>query len=179
MIASVTLTPDRDQAQQFLDLLESGGEFHFQYAPEAAGSNVKAGYIRGTLDDVWSRLVKLNDAGAAIWVQINAGTGRKDSEIERVRAYFVDIDEGDGAALLDPVAEADPIVESSPGKFHGYWLAGNVPLDQFKPRQQALADRFQGDPTVCNLGRVMRLPGFLHQKGEPFMSRILRTKKGI
>lgn len=179
MIASAAVIPDREEANLFLDLLEPEGLFHFQFAPEAEGSTARPGHVHGTLDEVWHRLAELNAAGAAIWVQINAGRGRKDSEIDRVRAYFVDIDEGDGADLLDPAADADLIVESSPGKYHGYWLSGEVPLDQFKLRQQMLADRFRGDPKVCNLGRVMRLPGFVHHKGAPFMCRVLRTKKGI
>lgn len=52
-------------------------------------------------------------------------------------------------------------------------LAGDrLPLDAFKPAQRALAGKFQGDTSVCDLPRVMRLPGFVHRKGEPFVTRI-------
>jgi putative DNA primase/helicase len=66
------------------------------------------------------------------------------------------------------------VIESSPGKWHAYWLVSDSPLEQFKPLQQALAQRFNGDKAVCDLPRVMRLPGFLHQKGEPVLTRIHR-----
>lgn len=46
-------------------------------------------------------------------------------------------------------------------------------LAQFGPAQKALAEKFGGDPSVHDLPRVMRLPGFLHRKGEPFCSRIV------
>jgi AAA domain len=45
-----------------------------------------------------------------------------------------------------------------------------VPLDQFELLQIALADRFNGDTGVHDLPRVLRLPGFIHRKGEPFLS---------
>lgn len=172
-------TPDRAEAQRFLDLLEPNGDFWFQFAPEAPGATARAGHLHGTLEQHWNTLCQLNLTGAAIWVQINAGRGRKDLDITSVRAYFVDIDKGDGASLLSPDSATDILVESSPGKYHGYWLAGQVPLDDFKARQHALADRFGGDRTVCNLGRVMRLPGFVHQKGDPFVTRIIKVSKEL
>ncbi|VUZ29066.1 DNA primase family protein [Acetobacterium wieringae] len=40
---------------------------------------------------------------------------------------------------------------------------------QFRPIQKALAAVFQGDPVISNLSRVMRLPGFFHNKQEPVL----------
>ena len=51
------------------------------------------------------------------------------------------------------------------------------PLDEFKERQVLLAEMFDGDPKVCDLPRVMRLPGFLHQKGEPFLSVLMKPEE--
>src|SRR5215472_5611955 len=50
-----------------------------------------------------------------------------------------------------------------------------MPLKVFEPLQKALADRFNGDPAVCDLSRVMRLPGFVHrkEKDKPFLSHIV------
>jgi hypothetical protein len=39
--------------------------------------------------------------------------------------------------------------------------------------QKDLAARFSGDPKVCDLPRVMRLPGFYHRKAAPFLTRII------
>lgn len=171
--------PDLDTARQFLDLLEPFGEFWFQLVPERSGAQVRPTCRFGGLLDLADELCRLNAAGAAVFVQINAGRTRKDADVERVRAYFVDLDGTDATELLSPDSATDILIESSPGKFHGYWLAGEVPLTKFKSRQHALAQRFGGDRSVCNLARVMRVPGFFHQKGQPFMTRIHRIREGL
>jgi hypothetical protein len=175
------LTPDLNEAQQFLDFLERGGKFWFQVAEEPKPKDRKAiaKVLHGTLADVGDQLVKLNQNGYAVWVQINAGTGRKNEDVDRIRAYFVDQDNGHTELLLESAVPADAIVESSPGKFHGYWRTHDAPLDQFSGRMRALAEKFEGDYSICNLGRVMRLPGFFHLKGEPCMSRIVTIRKGL
>jgi hypothetical protein len=40
--------------------------------------------------------------------------------------------------------------------------------------QQALARACGSDSSVCDLPRVLRLPGFLHRKGEPFTVRLVK-----
>jgi len=40
-----------------------------------------------------------------------------------------------------------------------------------------LAERFAGDPLVSDLPRVMRLPGFYHQKNEPFLTHIVHINE--
>lgn len=113
-----------------------------------------------------SSLVKLNNQGYGIFFTVNEtdGQGRKAENIIRVRALFVDLDGAPVDPVLDASLEPHIIVESSPGKYHAYWLLRNVPLDNFKPLQQALARRFNGDPSVADLPRLMRVPGFFHQK---------------
>ena len=59
-----------------------------------------------------------------------------------------------------------------PDRWHAYWLTRNLPLTDFKTVQQQLAQKFAADPKVSDLPRVMRLPGFWHQKGTPFQTRI-------
>ena len=49
----------------------------------------------------------------------------------------------------------------------------DVPLVGFSELQKALAAEFSGDPKVHDLPRVMRLPGFLHRKGQPFQCRVV------
>jgi len=174
------LTPDLKEATRFMNTLEPGGHFWFQTAtepkPKAGGS---AKVLHGTLDDVATELVRLNQSGSAVWVQINAGTGRSNANVDRIRAYFVDLDKVPGDALFASAHPTDMIVESSPGKYHGYWLTKDAPLDQFKPRMLALADKFGGDTSICHLARVMRLPGFFHLKNDPFMTRIVKVRKGL
>jgi hypothetical protein len=46
-------------------------------------------------------------------------------------------------------------------------------LADFKSCQKALAAKFNGDPAVCDLARVMRVPGFWHLKADPFQTRLV------
>src|SRR4029077_10286389 len=130
--------------------------------------------IHGSLDEHRGTLRRLNSRGCGIFVTVNQTdlTGRKTTNIEKVRALFLDLD---GAPLEAVLLHATPhiITESSPGKFHPYYRVRDVELHQFTAAQKALIARFGGDPSVHDLPRVMRLPGFLHQKGEPFVSRIV------
>jgi primase-like protein len=47
-----------------------------------------------------------------------------------------------------------------------------MPLENFTPVQEQLAEIFDSDPKVKALAGVMRLPGFFHRKGEPFLIRM-------
>lgn len=160
---------DPTLAQRFLDLLERGGVFTFQTFDDTSRKSRKlAKILHGTLADHVSELVRLNKQGAGVFVTVNAtdGTGRTEANIVAVRAVFVDLD----GSPLGPITAADPhpscVIATSPGRFHAYWLT-SMPLDRFRPTQEALAARFAADPSVVDLPRVMRLPGFLHRKGEP------------
>ncbi|PKM60684.1 MAG: hypothetical protein CVU99_06840 [Firmicutes bacterium HGW-Firmicutes-4] len=42
-------------------------------------------------------------------------------------------------------------------------------LGQFSQLQKGLAAVFKGDPVISNRSRVMRLPGFYHNKKEPVL----------
>lgn len=118
-------------------------------------------------------LEKLNDLGAGIYLTINEtdGKGRKKENINRIRAIFGDFD----GVPLPQTWENDPslIVETSQGKYHVYWLTDDTPMEGFTQLQKAIAFKFKSDPVVHDLPRIMRVPGFWHKKGEPFMTRII------
>lgn len=178
---SAELKRDLNMAARFLDMLEPNGEFWFQTAtePKAKGSKGSARVLNGTLDKCGPALIELNQSGSAVWVQINAGTGRRNADVDRIRAYFVDLDTVPGDALFASAVPADCIVESSPGKFHGYWTTSGAPLDSFGDRMHSIASKFGGDQSICHLARVMRLPGFYHLKNSPFMARIVNIRGGL
>lgn len=119
------------------------------------------------------RLEELNAQGAGVYMCINEtnGKSRKATDVIRVRAVFADFD----GAPIDPVWQFEPsmVIESSPGKYHAYWLSSDVPLDGFKQIQECIALKFGSDPKVKDLPRVMRVPGFEHRKSTPFLSKII------
>ena len=130
--------------------------------------------LTGTPDDTFNALDELNQSGYDIFVTINETDGKdiKGANITRVRAIFADFD-GSPLSNLDRIPlKPSFTVNTSPDKHHAYWLIDDCPLDQFKPMQQKLAQILDSDPAVCDLGRIMRVPGFYHLKGDPFMVTI-------
>lgn len=122
-------------------------------------------------------LPALNDRGAGIFLMVNEGDGqgRSNENVIRVRAYFADFDGADVPGTW-PLAPSI-LVESSPGKFHAYWLLSEAPElnnQEFNRQQEALALAVGSRPNDCKgLSRVMRLPGFTHHKNGAVPSRLL------
>ncbi len=172
--------PDLDEARRFLNALAGNEVVTFQTFDDTPDRKdlTRARIMHGPLDQHAPELARLNLAGAGVFVTVNRtdGRGRKFENITGIRAVFVDQD----GSPLKPVEQAaimpHLVVESSPGKYHAYWPVKDCGLSQFGPLQKSLAQRFDGDPKVCDLPRVMRLPGFYHCKGEPFQTRILSIR---
>jgi len=164
-----------NSAEIFLYVL--GGEYHtFQVFSDKKGDKPHISkVISGTLKEVQSQLFGLNKLGVGIYVTINKtdGRGRKTENITKVRALFADLDGSPLAPVLKAKPEPHMIIESSKGKYHAYWLVDDCPLDKFSMYQKAIARKFKSDPKVCDLPRVMRLPGFYHCKGNPYPTTIM------
>lgn len=171
-------------AEKFLNLFGVQKPQTFQAFSERnkkSGNKDPAKIFHGTFAEHKDELVALNHEGYAICILINKGNqlGRKGTDIKAIRAIFVDLD----GAPPDPVKNAKikvhAAVESSPDRFHGYWLVKGCLLKDFKNIQKAIAAKYDGDPVVCDLPRVMRLPGFIHWKGKPFTSKLLACKPSL
>lgn len=168
---------DPEQARRFLHLLDPEATFFtfqtFDDGPDKRKSLARI--MHGSLKSVGPDLSAMQKQGAGAFVTINEtdGNGRQIHNVKRVRAVFVDLD----GAPLKPVLEAGLaphiVCESSPGRYHCYWLVRDCALDQFEPIQRALARKFNSDPSVHDLPRVMRLPGFIHMKKTPALSVVL------
>lgn len=185
-MSSVTLAPDFEATAAFLKLLDPVGVFTFQtFDDNKVRKNLSlARVFHGTLEQHFTALNRLQGEGAGTFVMVNRGDGvvreghktcRATANVLAVRALFADLD----GSPLEPVLEAlhpDIVVESSPSRWHAYWLTNDCPPEDFKRRQQQIAAKFCGDPKVNDLPRVMRLPGFLHQKGEPFLTVVVHPE---
>jgi hypothetical protein len=171
------LETDIETAARFLAALTGDAEHTFQTYDDDKKRKHKPlnRILYGSLRRHSVALSMLNLKGAAVAVLINRGDqmGRASDNVRAARALWVDLD----GAPIEPVLEGPIrpriVVESSPGKWHAYWPLVDLPLDQFSKAQHALADRFGGDHSVAERSRVMRLPGFWHNKGAPFQSRLL------
>ena len=143
---------------------------------------------RGTLEQVWVEACQWNAANYGIFATVNemdgagydaggrpvAGAhGDTLEHVKAIRAHVVDLDNLNAMASLQHATAHDPApwfaVQTSPGKAHVYWpvLLGTV--DDYRPLQRKLRQWFDGDKAVIDATRVLRVPGFLHQKGEPHL----------
>ena len=146
---------DLDAARKFLRWLDRDArEFTFQTWPDGTDDKRLVRLLHGTFEEHADELVALNGRGAAVAVTMNETDlkGTRRENITRVRALVLDLD----GAPLDPVRkcrlEPHRIVETSPGRFHVYWLiegGSGVVLNEFEDIQRAIAKRFDGDPAVA------------------------------
>ncbi len=120
---------------------------------------------------------KMNAKGSNVHISINpAGPyasecktrALKDADIVAATATFLDADEPGIADNLPDKALARPDFGVVTGlqphaRAHFYWLL-QTPIsdfDRWRWFQKQLAQRYGTDPAVCNISRVMRLPGFV------------------
>jgi hypothetical protein len=177
------LIPDLAMAEAFLSRLAPEGEITFQTFDDDKNrkNHGLAKVFHGTLAQFSTDLSKLQTSGAGVFVMVNRGDGithegkktcRTTANVKEIRALFADLD----GAPLEPVLntlQPDIVVESSQARFHAYWQTRDCPLGEFSQLQKQIAEKFGSDPSVNDLPRVMRLPGFWHLKNEPFMTRII------
>jgi archaellum biogenesis ATPase FlaH len=166
-----TRTPTPDHAMFFAFARALTGveapTLTFQTFAEREGS-WGAGVLHGTPADCFDALARANAAGAGVFFCVNEIDGTKEQRraenIVALRALFAD----DDADCVDPGTVQPPpslVVSTSPGKRHVYWLLKpDEALADFTPAQKAIAAKLGTDPAVCDLSRVLRVPGFLHQK---------------
>ena len=166
---------DLKQARAFLDALASQDKtddtFCFQtFDDNADRKDFKlAGVRMGTLDMHRRWLNKQQKKGAGAFVAINKveGDKRSNDNVKDIRAAFVDAD--DCEIDWEALELAPSIVVQSKAGLHVYWLLKRgQPLERFWDVQSALAHTLGTDPKVKDLARVMRIPGYTHQKAEPF-----------
>lgn len=128
----------------------------------------------GTLAQVWSTLVEYNNRGYGIFANINAfaatATDHTLADVWYVRTHVVDLDNMLTSAMNYSRATAfNPLpafaVVTSPGKSHVYWpvqpYQGN---ERSTTLQRKLRQLFDGDKSVIDPTRVLRVPGFYHLK---------------
>lgn len=119
----------------------------------------KALLLRGSLRSLHNALESRNEAGAGVFIQVNAASGTKDKDVTGVRALFVDNDVGPLPTPRGPWPVAPSMLVHSGHGDHAYWLVDGRVKD-FKAQQSALAAAMATDPSICNPSRVMRVPGF-------------------
>lgn len=147
----------------------------------------------GTLAEYERWAKSRNRAGFGIYATVNGtdGKGRKIENISELRSWYTDIDglptdEQKHAKVYDLLSAPLPpsaIVKTKHG-LHCYWYAeaGQSFLnDRFRRTVKGIARFFGGDEGVCDNSRVLRLPGYLHQKdpSDPYLVETIWLDEGL
>lgn len=144
---------------------------------------------RGTLPAMWQEACNWSAAGYGVFVTYNemdgsgyepngqpikGESGDKLHNVRTIRAHCVDLDNLNAMSNLQRAAAFNPApsfaVQTSPGKAHVYWVVQPYQnIENYKLIQRKLCQFFDGDKAVIDATRVLRVPGFLHQKGAPHL----------
>ena len=171
----------KQDAERFLELLTEGEPCTFQtFDDTKAKRRTLNKILHGNLDSHYRQLESLNQSCAGVFVMANAGDGRgrKKENVLHVRTVFVDLDGSPIKPVLKAPLPPHIVIETSPERYHAYWLVDDIHKQEFRSVQEMLARRFYGDINVKDLPRVMRLAGFFHQKHEPpYLTHILHINE--
>lgn len=155
--------------------LEAFGKQHsFQTFDDKGKNRRLIKQFHGTIEEHLEQLWLLNRAGAGVFFTVNQTDlrGRTTANIQKVRAVFIDLD----GAPLPKHFDVTPhlLVNTSPDKYHVYWLVKDMPMESFVLYQQALAAKYDADPKVKDLPRVMRVAGFFHNKKDAYPIKVMQ-----
>jgi len=113
----------------------------------------------------------VNQLNASVEQRCKRRQAARDQDVTAVRAVFIDFDTGtaeENHAKLaaSPLTPSMTVCSGLPAKLHAYWVVADLPLEDFRRAQKALAEHFGSDQKIVNEARVMRLPGFENTKPE-------------
>lgn len=156
--------------------------FCWQTTDDPKTGRHKGRHLTGPLPHVRVELITAQAQSGGVFVTVNEtdGQGRAARNITRARAIWADIDHSagvtwDGSALhfagLDapvPVPLPPSIVVRTQKGFHLYWLTlPDVSLEAADDLLWWACVWCRGDAASRGIGRVLRVPGFFHQKHDP------------
>ena len=181
----MTLTIDLETATRFIEVLtgDPGTAVTWQTFDDAKsrgrrGRNGLARVLHGPLADVAETLASLSAEGAGVFLCVAATNlrGRTARDVVGLRALFVDKDDGPLPADADlPMPPSMRVRREGRGE-HAYWLLRpSEDVGRLRGAQRRLAAYYASDPTVCDLPRVMRVPGYPHQKDPSAPAELVLT----
>jgi hypothetical protein len=177
------MKPDLDAARRFLKTIDPAAKsFTFQtFDDNSERKDKKLGRVLH-LDGFSAELLDLHKTGAGVFLTVNKtdGKGRGTENITHIRDVWSDDDKAfEGDFPLEPSI----VIRTSVGKLQYHWLVdGEWPADaQGKADFEAVMERMVAsygcDPNAKDLPRVLRVPGFFHQK-DPNKPQLVCTVGG-
>lgn len=137
---------------------------------EGAAQKIQA---RNWSEIPWKRLQALQQQGFNLYLVVN-GCGHTDADVTTGKAVFYEHDKlskdiqkdlWQSLGLPQPTLQVDTGGKS----IHSYWVFDHpIPIEQWKQLQTDLLEYSDGDRSIKNPSRVMRLAGSIHTKtGQP------------
>jgi len=114
---------------------------------------------------LWGTFFTVNELDRAL----DPGRQRTSKMVTRVRAVWVEDDKKRKSHRTDFPITPNIVVNSSPGKYHYYWLTSTKNFDEWNGVMATLVDEYGCDDNAKDLARILRLPGFNHNKAEPHL----------
>lgn len=182
---SPVLRFNRKETKRFIGLLEKScrSSWNFRCIPEtkqcrsAVDQQLPRMKFHGTFAQHEAMLRKRNTQGYAIYYSLNIMRGGvKAQHCRAVRAIPLDLDDAPLPATWARGIKPQIVVETSPGRYQCLFLVFLTKPCEFDAAEDVgrrLAGYYGGDASVADRARVLRLPGFAHQKRKPFISRVI------
>lgn len=168
---------DHDMTDAFLKCLEPNpdGLITFQTFSDAQAHDGNLARIFHTPRSNWRSILpeleRLSQQGAGVFVTVNEtdGKGRSKANIIRVRGVWADFDHAQDEQVYAALTALKPsmAVMTSEGKYHFYWLLADgsfMTPEECEAANKELATRYGADTQATDYARVLRVPGFPHQK---------------
>ena len=128
----------------------------------------------------------MNSDGSDVYGMVNLGNGRgrDNNSVVSITNLLLDLDGSPVEPVLSSPVKPHVILATSDGRYQGRWKIKPIHITPstrnenrilFKRTQIGLAERFDGDPSVCDLARVARIPQFVnHNHEKPFLVKTLQ-----
>ncbi len=133
-----------------------------------------------TREQIHEELREANESGFGVFFCVNEIDRNLDPSrmrtarmIKRIRAIWADMDTYAESPRMDWPIKPSIIVNTSPGKYHYYWLTSTTEFEQWRQVMNGLANNYASDANARDLVRVLRLPGYYHHKHDPFLSSVV------
>ena len=168
VLSGCVMLPQLDQALAWAWAIAGTDQLTLQTFDDRKGGG--APQVRGgSLGELWPWVQAQQAAGQGVFATVNETPlgHRKAADVTAVRALFADFDGGgapDAWHLLPTL-----IVQSRRG-LHAYWAIDGMAAPDaaaFRSAQHRIAQHYGSDRAVCDLPRVMRLPGTYQCKIDP------------
>lgn len=131
-------------------------------------------HYSGEFDDVVKRLLSAQEDNRGIFFTVNEldqsldeGKKRTKKMFVRARAIWVEDDNKRDEHRADWPIQPNIVVNSSPGKYHYYWLTTTENPKEWENVMKRMVQDYGCDNQAKDIARILRIPGFNHCKGEP------------